>query len=161
MSSCECTDRCCFRAVVRSFAIFFMLIAIGIATIFISNAGYWGAHCWAAMRAAKSIFGPDPFTKESMEGLLVLRAWATAGYPKKFEVIDIPEVGRYCGTIIYKWVDREGNEQKARSEFFIRWDYHNVAENPTPITLDTGEEVWDPPPQLEWYGDEPEEWYTE
>lgn len=167
MSSCECEERCCFRAVIRSFAIFFMLIAIAVATTFISNAGYWGAHGWHAIRAMNSIFGPDRFSKDGMKGMLILRAWAKAGYPKELTVIDIPEkdIGRYQGKIVYEYKDRNGETVRETDWFHIRWDYSNVAENPMPITDMNGNETWDipegPTPQLEWYGDEPEEWYTE
>jgi hypothetical protein len=162
MNLCNCG---CFKTGLR--IIFYMLLSIITATVvtFSMNAGYWGAHGWHVIRAMNSIFGPDRYSKDSMAGMLVLRAWAKAGYPEELTVIDIPEkdIGRYQGKIIYEYKDKNGNTVRETDWFHIRWDYSDVAENPMPITDMNGNETWDipeeAPPQLEWYGDEPEEWY--
>ena len=98
------------------------------------NPGYWGAHGWQVFRSLDAIFGPDKFSKDAVAGNLVLKAWAEAGYPKEFTVIDIPEIGRYVGRIVYEHKDRLGNTVLKDNYFNIRWDYEYVAENPTRIT---------------------------
>ena len=62
-----------------------------------------------------------------------MMAWADAGYPKKFRVIDIPDIGRYVGRIVYEWENENGQTVRRDKWFHIRWDYSYVPENPAPI----------------------------
>ena len=80
-----------------------------------------------------AIFGPDRFSEDGMAGGLVMMAWADAGYPKKFRVIDIPDIGRYVGRIVYEWENENGQTVRRDKWFHIRWDYSYVPENPAPI----------------------------
>jgi len=132
--SCKCKLGTIVRTVVRTVAVLILSAATSVTVCFAMNPAYWGAHGWYLFRSIDAIFGRDKFSKDAMAGNLVLRAWAEAGYPNEFTVIDIPDIGRYVGRIIYEHEDTSGNTVRKDVYFPIRWDYQFVAENPPKIT---------------------------
>lgn len=132
--SCDCRFKTILRTIIRTIAVLVLSAATSVTVCFSMNPGYWGAHGWYVFRSLDAIFGEDKFSKDGMAGNLVLRAWAEAGYPKQIKVIDIPDIGRYVGRIVYEHDDGEGNTVRKDKYFNIRWDYEYVAENPTDTT---------------------------
>jgi hypothetical protein len=132
MNCFNCGKCSCFKTVVRSFAAFLLVITVAVCATFLINPSYWGARGWYLERSVRAIFGPDRFSEDGMAGGLVMMAWADAGYPQKFRVIALPDIGRYVGRIIYEWENKNGQTIRRDKCFHIRWDYSYVPENPAP-----------------------------
>lgn len=121
------------RVVVRTLAVLLLSLATSLTVCFSMHPVYWGAHGWYVFRSLDAIFGEDKFSQDNMAGQLVLRAWAEAGYPERIKIIEIPDIGRYTGRIIYEHDDGAGNTVRKDEYFNIRWDYGYVAENPASV----------------------------
>lgn len=131
--NCKCNFGTILRTVVRTIAILMLSAATSITVCFAMHPEYWGAHGWYVLRSLDAIFGEDKFSRDAIAGNLVLKAWAEAGYPTEFTVVDIPDIGRYVGRIIYEHLDHSGNTVRKDMYFNIRWDYEFVAENPAKV----------------------------
>ncbi len=121
------------RTVVRTLAVLLLSAATSITVCFAMHPAYWGAHGWYVFQSLNAIFGKDKFSQDNLAANLVLRAWAEAGYPKEIKIIDIPDIGRYVGRIIYEHDDGKGNIVRKDKYFNVRWDYRFVAENPSEV----------------------------